>query len=184
MHQGFWTLIKKKIRCCLYILKFTMGNTIVTFLDRYYEYGIYPDPDCCGLTIRGFESAFLANLEATYLFDELHPHMEEHVRSIGTYHDDEIILFHVQCLNEWPHNWLRTFQGEVDRLLGTLDIQFTMEIWRLGQQSTMLINIEVYGLGSFQRISINGNTSFPYQDIQLLWSATARLLFNVYRKSV
>jgi hypothetical protein len=66
-----------------------MGNTIVTFLDKYHEYGVDPDPDCHGLTIGGFKSAFLANLEATYLFDKLHHLMEHHVRFIGTYHDNK-----------------------------------------------------------------------------------------------
>jgi hypothetical protein len=59
-----------------------------------------------------------------------------------------------------------------------------MEILRLGHQSTMLLDSEVYvpGIGTFQRISINGNTSFPYLDIQLAWSAMGQLIFNVYRK--
>ncbi len=72
-----------------------MGNTIATFLDldKYYENGIGPDPDCRGLTIGGFELAFLANLEGTYIFNKLHPLMEQHVQFIGIYHDDEIINF-------------------------------------------------------------------------------------------
>jgi hypothetical protein len=43
----------KKIHPCLDILKFSMGNTIVTFLDKYYKYGVDPDPDRHGLTIGG-----------------------------------------------------------------------------------------------------------------------------------
>jgi hypothetical protein len=39
---------------CPEILKFSMGNTIVSFLDKYYEYGVDPDPDRRGLTIGGF----------------------------------------------------------------------------------------------------------------------------------
>ncbi len=77
-------LNREKIHHCLEIIIFSMGNTIVTFLDKYYEYSVDPDLDCCGLTIGGFESAFLANLEATYLFDKLHHLVEEHVRFIGT----------------------------------------------------------------------------------------------------
>jgi hypothetical protein len=46
-------LDRKQISCCLDILKFSMGNTIITFLDKYYKYGIDPDPDCHGLTIGG-----------------------------------------------------------------------------------------------------------------------------------
>jgi hypothetical protein len=48
-----------------------MGNTIVSFLDNYYEYGVDPDPERRGLTIGGFESAILADLEASYIIDKL-----------------------------------------------------------------------------------------------------------------
>ncbi len=55
-----------------------------------------------------------------------------------------------------------------------------MEIWRLGQQSTLLLDSEVSipGIGMFQCISINGNMSFPYLDIHLSWNITSRLNFN------
>jgi hypothetical protein len=58
------TIDHEKIQRCLDILKFSMGNTIITFCDKYYEYGVDRDPDCRGLTIKGFDSALLANLEA------------------------------------------------------------------------------------------------------------------------
>jgi hypothetical protein len=56
-----------------------MGNTIVSFLDKYYEYGVDLDPERRGLTIGGFESAFLADLEASYIFDKLKYIWERHV---------------------------------------------------------------------------------------------------------
>jgi hypothetical protein len=115
-----------------------MGNTISSFLDKYYKYGVDPDPDKRGLTIGGFESAFLANLEASYIFDKLKHIWEWHVRFLGTYPDDEIIIFNGQKMNKWLLNWLKIFQREVDRLLGTSDIQFTMEIWQPGKTSSSL----------------------------------------------
>jgi hypothetical protein len=57
-----------------------MGNTIVSFLDKYYEYGVDPDPDKRGLTFGGFEAAFLADLEASYIFNKLKHIWESHVR--------------------------------------------------------------------------------------------------------
>jgi hypothetical protein len=70
-----------------------MGNTIVLFLDKYYKYVVDPYPEKQGLTIGGFKSAFLADLEASYRFDKLKYIWERHVRFLGTYHDDEIIVF-------------------------------------------------------------------------------------------
>jgi hypothetical protein len=161
-----------------------MGNTIVLFLDKYYEYGVDPDPERQGLTIGGFESAFLADLEASYIFDKLKYIWERHVRFLGTYHNDEIIVFNGKKSDEWLVNWLTTFQQEVDRLLGMVDIQFTMEIWRPGKTSQPLSTSEVSveGIGKFHQVCINGNTSFPYLDIQLSWNEEGKLYFGVYKK--
>jgi hypothetical protein len=115
-----------------------MGNTIVSFLDKYYKYGVDPDPDKRGLNIGGFESAFLADLEASYIFDKLRFIWERHVRFLGTYRNDKIIVFNGPKWNERLLNWLATFQREVDRLLETSDIQFTIEIWRPGKTSSTL----------------------------------------------
>ncbi len=92
-----------------------------------------------------------------------------HVRFLGTYCNNEIIVFNSQKSDEWPVYWLATFQQEVDRLLGTVDIQFMMEIWHPGQTSQPLLTSEllVGGIGTFHQVSINRNTSFLYLDIQL-----------------
>jgi hypothetical protein len=157
----------ERTKKCLEILKFSMGNEIVSFLDKYYKYGVEPDPDRRGLTIGGFESAFLANLEASYIFNKLRHIWERHVRLLGTYRDDNIIVFNGQKSNKWLLNWLRIFQGEVGRLLRTSDIQFTMEIWQPGETSSSLqeSKVTIEGVGTFHCARINGNKSFPYLDI-------------------
>ncbi len=70
---------QEKVNRCLEILKFSMGNTIVSFREKYYKYGVDPNPNRRGLTIGGFESAFLADLEATNIFEKLHHLLEQHV---------------------------------------------------------------------------------------------------------
>ncbi len=60
-----------------------MGNTIILFLDKYYEYGVGPDPERQGLTIGGFKSAFLADLEASYIIDKLKYIWERHVQFLA-----------------------------------------------------------------------------------------------------
>ena len=59
-----------------------------------------------------------------------------------------------------------------------------MEIWRPGLPSKILngSEITVPGIGTFDRVSINGNTSFPYLDIQLSWTNAGKLRFNIYKK--
>jgi hypothetical protein len=134
--------------------------------------------------LEDFESAFLVNLEASYIFDKLRHIWERHVKLLGTYRDNEIIVFNGQKSNKWLLNWLRIFQGEVDRLLGTSDIQFIMEIWQPGETSSSLQESEVTikGIGTFHHASINGNKSFPYLDITISWNDEGRPHFNVYKK--
>jgi hypothetical protein len=51
---------KAKINKCLKMIAFGMGNTLLTFIDKYYEY----DGECeikdKGLAIGGYKSAWLA----------------------------------------------------------------------------------------------------------------------------
>ncbi len=156
----------------------------MSFLDKYYKYGDNLDPDKRGPIVREFESAFLADIEASDIFNELSYILERHIRFLCTYRNDKIIAFNGQKLNKWLLNWLATFQREVDRLLGTADIQFMMEIWQPGKISTSLQNSEalVEGNGAFHHASINGNNSFPCLDIQLSWDNKGRLYFSVYKK--
>jgi hypothetical protein len=57
------------IDAALEMQQFSMGNTIITFRDKYYEYGVSDDPMERGLTIGGYDSAWLADMVAGYLLD-------------------------------------------------------------------------------------------------------------------
>jgi len=45
------------IKHCLDLIKFGMQSTLLTFVDKYYEYDGDRDPEEKGLTIGGYESA-------------------------------------------------------------------------------------------------------------------------------
>jgi hypothetical protein len=74
--------------------------------------------------------------------------------------------------------------NEVNRLLGTVDIQFTMEVWQPGDVSGPLPDslVSIKGIGDFHTVSINGDHHFPYLDIKLSWSEGNTLTFGVHRK--
>jgi hypothetical protein len=52
-------LKQERINKCLNILQFSMGNTIITFHDKYYKYGVNADPNHRGLTIGSLNWFFL-----------------------------------------------------------------------------------------------------------------------------
>jgi hypothetical protein len=78
-------------------------------------------------------------------------------------------VFNGWKLDEWLIIWLATFQQEVNRLLGTVDIQFTIEIWHPSETSQPLptSEVSVEGIGTFHQVIINRNTSFSYLGIKL-----------------
>ena len=48
-----------------------MNNTFITFVNKYYEYRGDTEGDERGLTTGGFESAWLADLVASYIFEKI-----------------------------------------------------------------------------------------------------------------
>ena len=60
---------KKTINLCLDLIQFGMSSTLISFDGEYYEYhGVEREEK--GLVIGGYESAFLAELVASYLFEK------------------------------------------------------------------------------------------------------------------
>ena len=82
---------KKTVNLCLEIIRFGMSSTLISFDGEYYEYhGGYREEQ--GLAIGEYESSFLANLVAYYLFEKakakFHPTTYH-----GIYKDDGLVEF-------------------------------------------------------------------------------------------
>ena len=77
---------------CLDMIKFGMGNTLITFGGKYWEYGGVPDVYEKGLTIGGYESAFLADLVAAYILENTQQFFDE-AKFDGIYRDDGLVVF-------------------------------------------------------------------------------------------
>ena len=61
------------------MLEFSMGNTLVMFSEKYYEYGVDND-----LTNRsGYDSAWNADLIASYLLDLAQDHLPRQDSSVS-----------------------------------------------------------------------------------------------------
>ena len=53
------------------MIKFGMGNTLISFVDKYFEYNGDKEVKERGLTIGEYESAFLADLVVLYIFEKV-----------------------------------------------------------------------------------------------------------------
>jgi hypothetical protein len=79
------------IRECLKLIHFGMGNTLITFEDKYYEYDSNRDVNDKGLIIGGYESAWLADLVAAFVLEN-RQHMFEMTTFNGIYRDDGLVV--------------------------------------------------------------------------------------------
>ena len=142
-------------------------------MDKYYEYGGSLNVDERGLTIGGYESAWLADLVAAFI---LETSKEFFVRAsfFGIYRDDGIVAFRKQPTTEWIVTWLELFQSKVNELCETEDISFTAEIWQPSLTSTTIqVNDD---------ITIVQGPCFPYLDMTISWNCRGELRFKVYTK--
>jgi hypothetical protein len=106
------------------MIKFGMGNTLLTFVDKYYEYGGNLDIEDRGLTIGGYESAWLTDLCMAYIMDNSRDILDDLIYD-GIYRDDGIAVFKGSKTTGEIANWLSTFQNRVNNLAGSEFLEFT-----------------------------------------------------------
>ena len=125
------------------------------------------------LTIGGYDSAWLADLIASYIFELAADHFEE-TSFFGIYRDDGLQSHHGKRPAEEMEGWLHTFQEKVNTIVGDTSIQFTMDVWKPGEESRTLVPKKLKVVGT--------NTSFPYLDMQMKFDENQELCFGVYTK--
>ena len=83
-----------------------MKSNILTFRDKYYEYGRSEDKENKGLAIGGYESAFLADLVVSYIMEKTKGHFKKS-KFRGIYRDDGIVAWEKKMSKKEIVNWLR-----------------------------------------------------------------------------
>ena len=73
------------------MIGFGMKNTLVSFVNKYYEYGGDMESEKRGLTIGGFESAWLADLVAAFILKKTESLFSDFIYH-GIYRDDGFII--------------------------------------------------------------------------------------------
>jgi hypothetical protein len=122
--------IQRQIETCLEMIKFGMENTLLTFVNKYYEYDGDLDVEGRGLTIGGYESAWLADLCMAYVMDNSRDILDDLVYD-GIYRDNGIVVFKGLKTTSKVASWLGIFQGRVNDLAGSEFLKFTMEVWEM-----------------------------------------------------
>ena len=157
---------------CLEFIKFGMGLTLLTFVDKYYLYDGDVPVNERGLTIGGYESAWLADLVMSFLLETADQSLLDELKYFGIYRDDGLGIFEGKKSIEEVNDWLNKFQSSINQQATNDFLQFTAEVWKVGE-----LNMDNVG-----KTSVNTDDYFPFLDMELYWGADSELTFNVHIK--
>ena len=162
-----------KIRACLKFLEFGMSSTLITFKNKYYMYDGDKSLDDKGLTIGGYESAWLADLAMSFLLDTIDQSLIEPLNYFGIYRDDGLAIFPgIKSAHEID-NWLTEFQNSVNAQAGNDKLQFTSEVWKPGHDDNKLGDTTT---------TIISKPSLPFLNMELFWDENNDLKFCIHVK--
>ena len=91
-----------------------MAHTIVQFDGYYYMVDGNEDEDNRGLTIGGYESAWLADLVMSYFLAKMQPDVWNDIEYFGIYRDDGIAIGKGNWSPSRIGDWLKQFQNSID----------------------------------------------------------------------
>ena len=91
----------------------------------------------------------------------------------GIYRDDGNIVFRGKRSSDESKDWLFHFQELVNEEAGGNDIQFTMEIWKPGEESRTIVP---------KKLKVVGAKTFPYLDMEMRFDESQNLCFGVHTK--
>ena len=167
------TATKKTINLCLELIRFGMSSTLICFDGEYYKYHDGEKEDQ-GLAIGGYESAFLVDLVASYLFEKAKAHFHPTIYHC-IYRDDGLVVFKGKKSVKVIKYWLDEFQKTVDKAAGNQHLQFTAEIWKPDENPPPQAKKE--------RVQIATKDKFPFLDMEMRWTPEGELNFSVFRKA-
>ena len=125
-------------------------------IDKYYEYGGDMDGKKRGLTIGGYESAWLAHLVAAYILKTTENLFSDFIYH-GIYRDDGFIIMKGIKTKREMNNWLISFQNEVNKIAESNCLIFTAEVWDIEDDDTIVND----------KLTIVKDKYFPYLDMEM-----------------
>jgi hypothetical protein len=162
---------QRQIDTCLEMIKFSMGNTLLTFVDKYYKYGGDLNVEDRGLTIGGYESAWLADLCMAYVTDNSRDILDELVYE-GIYRDNGIAIFKGLVTTSKVAKWLGILQARVNNLADSKFLEFTMEVWGNDRDDGR----------KYKAVGTTNKDYFLFLDMEMYWSPEGNLQFRVHLK--
>ena len=162
-----------KVNKCLDLIKFGMNTTLIQFCGVYYLYDGDKEVEDRGLTIGGYESAWLADLAMAFLLETFDQSVIDETKYFGIYRDDGIAAFPGTWTQAEIGDWLSVFQGAVNDVAGNDKLLFTAEVWTPGEEKAPKVR---------GKVGAKTADCFPFLDMELSWSDEGILQFGVHLK--
>ena len=108
------------------VIHFVMSSTLTSIYGKYYEYHVR-ERDEQGLSIGGYESEFLVDLVASYLFEKAKANVRPTIYH-GIYRDGGLVVFKGKKKASEIKDWLEYFQQTVNKSAGNQHLQSTAGI--------------------------------------------------------
>jgi hypothetical protein len=102
---------KTKIKVCLKMIAFGMGNTLLTLVNKYYKYDGKQEMQDKGLTIGGYKSSWLTDLVIAFVLKNTANIFDEAIFE-RIYRDNGLVILDGVKLNAEVGEWLNFFQKE------------------------------------------------------------------------
>ena len=170
---------KATIEIGLSMIQKGMNSTYLSFKDRYYQYdGNHEDPDEKGLTIGGYESAWLSDVVGSYIFQQTQDLFQDLTLYHGTYRDDGISIFKNNLSYNEMKRWMSIFQERVNLLAEGDYLQYTCIIWK----DKSILGEPPYTPPKGSIVTIRTDPTFPYLDMELYWNDDHQLESRVHLK--
>ena len=149
-----------------------MPTTFIHFKNNYYLYDKGLSVNKKGFTIGGYESAWLADLVAAFVFEKPEDLFSDLV-FMKTYRDDALCISDETKTTNELCDWLEVFLRRVNEVLGSEHLKFTAKMWNpKAPESEIPEN---------KKVSINRNIAFPCLDIEMYWYQEESLASKVHR---
>eukprot|EP00957_Ditylum_brightwellii_P125519 9567517-Ditylum_brightwellii.AAC.1 len=152
---------------CMDIVQFGMKSTLIQFRGKYYVYCRAASEEVMDkdvvLAIGAYESAFFANIVASYVFEKTEECFEMR-----------------QWSKKETQKWLQCYQSIVNKLAGGDYLQLTTNLWQ--PLAADEVNLLAWKYKKEEGVMVIYDAKFPFLNMEMFWDEKGEMRFQVYRE--
>eukprot|EP00957_Ditylum_brightwellii_P047893 3637461-Ditylum_brightwellii.AAC.1 len=173
---------RRTIEACLEMIKLGMCSTLIQYHGKYYVYkgvvkGKTMEDEGIVLAIGAYESAFCADIIASYVFEMTEMSFLQG-RHRGIYCNNGLVIFIGKQTRMQIVLWLSQYQTLVNKIAEGDYLQFTTEVWSPMEPNNNTTSNnnnkrQAHSLMEkwLKRVKLCKKNAFPFLDMKMVWDA-------------